>query len=177
MPRLGSKAKAAILASFDHVWALQTDVFQRMPESTTSSVTNSTFPFHIHDRVLLNELKSIRAVLSKLVLRLGSRAVMKTHLFIGLIGSARVDVVRRLCRGGRRGGSEFYSLTGYFHPFARGICMHATHNLEPLIHFTLTTSSFIILLLHRPLFYKYCRERKYLGTQGRFLLKVYAKTL
>jgi hypothetical protein len=106
MPRLGSEAKAAVLASFHHVWALQTDIFQRMPQSTTSSVTNSTFPFHVHDRVLLNELKSIRAVFSKLVFRLGSGAVMKTHLFSGLVGSARVDVVRRLWRGGRGSGSE-----------------------------------------------------------------------
>jgi hypothetical protein len=93
MPRLGSEAKAAVLAPLNHVWALQTDVFQRVSQSTTTSVANSTFSVHFHDRVLLDELKSIRAVFSKLEFGLRPGAVMKTHLFVGLIGSPRVDIV------------------------------------------------------------------------------------
>jgi hypothetical protein len=106
MPRLGAEAKATVLASFYHMWALQTNVFQGVSQSTTTTVANGTFSFHVHDRVFLDQLKSIRAVLSKPVFGLGPGPVMKTHLLIGLIGSVGVDIVGRLGGCGRWRGSK-----------------------------------------------------------------------
>jgi hypothetical protein len=102
MPRFGGEAQSAVLASFHNSWALQTDVFNGMPQSTAATVANGTFALHFYNRVLLDEFKGVRAMFAIFVFGFIVRSVVQALFFGSPLDRFGVDIVGRHGRHRRR---------------------------------------------------------------------------
>ena len=102
MPRFGGEAQSAVLAPFHNSWALQTDIFDGMSQSTAATVANGTFALHFYNRMLLDEFKGVRAMFAIFVFGYIARSIVQALFFGSLFHRFGVDIVGRHGRHRRR---------------------------------------------------------------------------
>jgi hypothetical protein len=89
--RLLGKAELAVLASIDRSRTSERNVLVRVSETTATSVAHSHFSLHFNDWYLVDQLHSIAAMLSELVLYRESQKIYA----IDNVYSATFNVVRK----------------------------------------------------------------------------------